>query len=121
MGSVLLRLGDSDCSVSLRFTSQKEVRSLLAPVVRGIRVGVRKVVLCGTSLSVDDVQPSVSAVAKAVGAFSLVVDELKPWTHDEFRTLLRNCLRDATTVAAYDLPDELFPGVWRLVLIVAAA
>ncbi len=93
---------------------QVEMRSLLSPVVCGFRAVLAKVVLCGTSLSLEDVKVAASSVGKPVGqlnnTFSLVMDELKPWTRDDFRVLLRNCLKSAAAVDKYDLPDELFPG-----------
>ncbi len=97
----------------------------LSPVAQGVAKVFMKIVVCGTSLSLEDATEAIgsfSFLMKPAGQkasrFTMIVKQLNPFAHAEFRTLLRNCFREPARLDEFDLPPSLFPGMslWRSAL-----
>ena len=115
--SLPLLCADTECL-------QGTPRTRLSPVVQGLAEVFTKIVVCGTSLSLEDVTEAIGSFSmkpagQKAGRFTMIVKRLKPFAHAEFRTLLRNCLREPARLDEFDLPPSLFPGMslWRSALL----
>lgn len=99
--------------VTQAFESAGDSRFLLSPVIYGIFSIVHKVVLCGTTLSLSAASTLGSSLHKTPGelpcATFRIINEFRPWSHEEFEALLASCLKNPETLADYTLPASLFP------------